>query len=76
MTGVKRDLVERLTDFVHHGIIPRCPNCKARGKKGPFLKKMTGGWACPGNYDPVRKIKIPCDFYETQVKRPALRMPE
>jgi len=77
ITGVKRDLVERVTDFVHHGIIPRCPNCKARGvKKGSFLKKMAGGWACPGNYDPVRRTKIPCDFYEIQIKRPALRMPD
>ena len=105
MTGVKRDLVERVTDFVHHGkqntfkkILDKIDEVLFHDvqiakhayraslvsqvffgegvKKGPFLKKMAGGWACPGNYDPVRRTKIPCDFYEIQIERPALRMPD
>jgi len=75
--GKKQELVDRLTDAIHHGVIPRCPTCATRGLQNPpVLREASGGWVCPGWFDPVRRTKMTCNFYETEITRAPLRMPD
>jgi hypothetical protein len=75
-TGAKRELLDRASDAMAFGALPRCPQCaggylRVAYEGGKFGHGGLGLFSCPGSFDDDTFVH--CDFTSYNVSRPAWR---